>query len=121
MIFTCVPAIWQQVPESNQNCSDNYKTKQPLTNTISPDPISDPIGAVLDYFGLLPLDISIAGCAGDVPAAALPTQATAHTRLVAERTSTSANSSCQLYWRYYHAMQHIMVDEIMSRLILIRL
>ena len=24
-------------------------------------------------------------------------------------------------WRYYHAMQHIMVDEIMSRLILIRL
>ena len=99
MLFTCVPAIWQHVPESNQNCSDNYKAKQPLTNTISPDPISDPIGAVLDYFGLLSLDISIAGCVGDVPAAALPTQATAHTRLVAERTSTSAsaNSSCQLY------------------------
>ena len=53
MLFTCVPAIWQHVPESNQNCSDNYKTEQPLTNTISPDPISDPIGAVLDYFGLL--------------------------------------------------------------------
>ena len=99
MLFTCVPAIWQHVPESNQNCSDNYKAKQPLANTISPDPISDPIGAVLDYFGLLSLDISIAGCVGDVPAAALPTQATAHTRLVAERTSTSAsaNSSCQLY------------------------
>ena len=97
MLFTCVPGIWQKAPESNQNCSDNYKTKQPLTTTISPDPISDPIGAVLDYFGLLPLDISIAGCAGDVPAAAPPTQATAHTQLVAERTSTSANSSCQLY------------------------
>ena len=63
MLFTCVPGIWQQVPESNQNCSDNYKTKQPLTTTISPDPISDPIGAVLDYFGLLSLDISIADCA----------------------------------------------------------
>ena len=96
MLFTCVPAIWQHVPESNQNCSDNYKTKQPLTNTISPDPISDPIGAVLDYFGLLSLDISIAGCVGDVPAAALSMQATAHTRLVVERTSTSAISSSNL-------------------------
>ncbi len=76
MLFTCVPDIWQ-VLESNQNCSDNNKTKQPLTTTISPDPISDPIGAVLGYFGLLPLDISIAGCAGDVPAAAPPTQAAA--------------------------------------------
>jgi len=66
MLFTCVPDIWQ-VLESNQDrsspdlimtasmptCSDNYKAKQQLTNTISPDPISDPIGAVLDYFGLL--------------------------------------------------------------------
>jgi hypothetical protein len=100
MRFTCVPGIWQQVPESNQHCSDNYKTKQPLTTTISPDPISDPIGAVLDYLGLLSLDISIADCAGGVPAATLPTQATAHTQLVAERTSTSANSSCRLYCQY---------------------
>ena len=67
-----MPDIWQQIPESNQNCSspdliviasmtentdsacsDSYVlTKQPLTITTSPDPISDPIGAVLDYFGL---------------------------------------------------------------------
>jgi|SouAtlMetagenome_1021521.scaffolds.fasta_scaffold27500_2 hypothetical protein len=112
MLFTCVPDIWQ-VLESNQNCSDNNKTEQPLTTTISPDPISDPIGAVLDYLGLLPPDISDAGCAGDVPAA---TQATAHTQMTrfepstscglrrranhtqvaAERTSTSAISSFSL-------------------------
>ena len=75
MLFTCVPGIWQQVPESNQNSSDNYKPKQPLTTTISPDPISDPFGAVLDYFGLLSrsLVISIPDCAGDVPATTLPT------------------------------------------------
>ena len=79
MLFTCVPGIWQQVPESNQNCSDNYKTKQPLTTTISPDPISDPIGAVLDYFGLLSLDISIADCAGGVSAATLPARRRLHT------------------------------------------
>ena len=97
MLFTCVPGIWQKAPESNQNCSDNYKTKQPLTTTISPDPISDPIGAVLDYFGLLPLDISIAGCAGDVPAAAPPTQATAHTQLVAERTHNQSSLTVSPY------------------------
>jgi hypothetical protein len=72
MFFACMPNIWQQVLESNQNCSspalvvtasmlentdstcsDNYKTKQPLTTNTSPDPISDPIGAFLNSFGLL--------------------------------------------------------------------
>ena len=69
-----MPNIWQQVVEvveSNQNCSspalavtasilentdstcsDNYKTKQPLTTTTRTDPISDPIGAFLNSFGL---------------------------------------------------------------------
>jgi hypothetical protein len=72
MFFACMPDVWQQIPESNQNrsspdltviasmpenpdsaFSDSYETKQPLTITTSPNPISDPIGAVLDYFGLL--------------------------------------------------------------------
>ena len=72
MFFACMPNIWQQVLESNPNCSspalvvtasmlentdstcsDNYKTKQPPTTTTSPDPISDPIGAFLNSFGLL--------------------------------------------------------------------
>ena len=42
------------MPENPDSaCSDSYETKQPLTITTSPNPISDPIGAVLDYFGLL--------------------------------------------------------------------
>ena len=94
MLFTCVPDIWQ-VLESNQNCSDNNKTEQPLTTTISPDPISDPIGAVLNYLGLLPPDISDAGCAGDVPAA---TQATAHTQM----TRFEPSISCGLRRRANH-------------------
>ena len=41
------------MPENTDSaCSDSYVTKQPLTITTSPDPISDHIGAVLDYFGL---------------------------------------------------------------------
>jgi len=77
MLFTC---------EQNDNT-----TKQSPTTTISPDFISDPIGAALDYFGLLAPDISTEGCAGDISAA---TRVTAHARthMLATRTATSAHA-----------------------------
>ena len=98
MLFTCVPDIWQ-VLESNQNCSDN-------NNTISPDFISDPIGAALDYFGLLAPDISTEGCADDTSAATRVT-AYARTHLIATCTATSAHAESPFLnrWLGYEPQQ----------------